>query len=528
MTGRMREVELVEAGGEPVPARAAITSSRALTPLEPEEPPEPGDDHVVTARAWLRRHAIWLVPTAAVAVLALVGTQLVLDARERTRLAELAAIPGVVPPTGPDIGVIWRADPSLATVMQGGTAVGGLMIGGKASTDGAVDLVALDTDTGAVAWTTPVHPPDAHVTPSGSPPSTWVGCSPVQHGDRALAACVSQQYGEDIVGLPASSAWVVDAADGAVVSQAEIPGGAGVAFTDDAMVVATRIDDADDGAARTDAGSVRWRATATDLLSGAPLWTYTTPVTDVLGREDGPEAANATGSANLQTFGDRMILAVDNHAWILRTDGSLVRDIALEPGSWLQAARAGVFIESSYTSGNTYTGTLLLADGTEVPIQETAGYLSVDDGSAPDVVLTVGQGPASISGLSARDATTGKVLWHRNDAVVAGLLLHGTLYYATEDSLQAVDATTGRTRWSAHLDFQPQQLSTDGRYLLVPGLAVSLQAYALGDGRLSWHKDLLAAAAGNRSEVFVQGFQSSGRDPRLFIWMDDGAVAVLG
>ena len=74
----------------------------------------------------------------------------------------------------------------------------------------------------------------------------------------------------------------------------------------------------------------------------------------------------------------------------------------------------------------------------------------------------------------------------------------------------------------------PQQLSTDGRYLLVPGPGVTLEAYTLTDGELAWTADLAQEVAGDGSTVFVQGFQSGWRDPRLYVWMDTGAVAVLG
>ena len=75
----------------------------------------------------------------------------------------------------------------------------------------------------------------------------------------------------------------------------------------------------------------------------------------------------------------------------------------------------------------------------------------------------------------------------------------------------------------------PQQLSTDGRYLLLPGPGVTLEAYTLTDGALAWTADLARRGRpADRPTVFVQGFQSGWRDPRLYVWMDDGAVAVLG
>ncbi len=250
--------------------------------------------------------------------------------------------------------------------------------------------------------------------------------------------------------------------------------GAGVAFTDDALVVATPVATA----AGTPAGSARWQVSATDVVTGAARWTYTTPDTDV-GQEDGNDPV---GSTYLSREGDRLVLTVRRHAWILGPDGSLVRDVPLDRGSWLESARSGAFLVNSTGSAQTAAGTLLLADGTEVPIDETAGWLSVDDGSAPDVVVTVGQGLTGAHGISGRDASTGRSLWHLDEPITAALLLEGTLYLASDRRLQAIDATTGHEHWSSDLDFQPQQLSTDGRYLLVPGPAVTLNALAMSDG----------------------------------------------
>lgn len=508
MTGRMREVELVDE------IDVHVTAA-------------PSDGSAPGPRSWPRRHALWLVPVAVVAVLGLVGAQSVLDARERSRIAALADVPGVIPPTGPDIGVIWRAPPELGAVMQGGSMVDGLMVGGATDDDGGVRVVALDPDTGETRWTTPVSLPVPNPQPDGTQPSTWVSCSEIPRDDGPLAACLSQQYGENVVGLPDTTIWVLDPSDGHVLSTRSIAGTSGVTFTKDAIVVATRVDDAGEPA-RDDASSVRWKVVAADARDGTQQWTWTTPPVDVLGREDGPSAANASGGAYMSTFGDQVVLSVDTDAWILDDDGTLVRDVPLESGSWLQGARAGAYVLSTYSSSNRYSGKLLLADGTEVPMDQTAAWLPVDDGSAPGVVLTVGDGPSGVLGISGRDAKTGQTLWHKDDAVTTALLLDGVVYVLAFSDLSAVDARTGEVRWTTKLDVGPSQLSTDGRYLLVPGLRITLEAYSLADGQLAWTADLHDAVTEGRSTLVPQGFQSTGRDPRLFVWMTDGAVAVLG
>jgi len=524
MPGRMHQVELVETVDEPVRSSSSGLPGRRVDVALDEDARAQGPDDVLAARTWLRRHARTLLSTAAVLVATLVLTQLVIDRREAARLATLAAIPGVVPPADSSIGVIWRADPRLAAALQSGAMVDGVLVGGIQDADGAPSVVGLDPDTGAVAWATPVHLPTPQPTPTSASPELWTACSPVRHAGSPVAACVSQQYGEGVQGIPASSLWILDPRDGELLGERVVEGGSGLAFTDEALVVAEAL--VDDGGA--DAGTMRWVVSAHDLLSDDTRWTWTSPPTVVASTDDGPEGLSTTSAASLQTLDDRIVVGVDNHAWILTDTGELVRDVPLEPASWLQPARAGVFIKSTWTSSDLYQGTLLLEDGTEVAIDETAGWLAVDDGSAPDVVLTVGDGGRGSDGLSGRSARTGDLLWHLAGTIVAALMLDGTLYVATSDSLRALDATTGEVLWRTPLERLAHQLSTDGTYLLVPGLGVTLEAYSLRDGELAWSTDLSEEVAGDRSTVFVQGFRSGWHDPRLYVWMDSGSVAVLG
>ncbi|WP_156374152.1 PQQ-binding-like beta-propeller repeat protein [Cellulomonas sp. Leaf334] len=503
MPGRMREVELVEVVDERAPARQA-----------PDQPvaAEPPDD-VRAARTWVRRHAPWLVASAALVVGSLVVTQVVLDRREDARVAALAAVPGVVPPVDASIGVLWRADPELATALRSGAVVDGVLVGGVQDESGASAVVGLDPDTGVVAWRTPLDLPTPQPTPTSAWPEQWISCTPVARGTAHVVACVSQQVGEGVEGIPPSSVWVLDPAHGDVLADSEVPGGWGLSFVDDGMVVARPV------------SGDRWEVRATDVVDGTPRWSWTTPR---LERTD-DEAPSAM--ASLQSSEDHVVLVVDTRSWVLTTAGHLELDVPLDSASWLQPARAGVFIESTWTS-SAFSGTLLLPDGSRVPIDETANWLAVDDGSAPDVVFTVGQAPGGADGLSGRSARTGERLWHVAGTIVTSLLLDGTLYVATSRSLVAVDAATGRLHWTTETDHIPQQLSTDGRHLLLPGPGVTLEAYTLSDGALAWTADLAdevrAEVAGDRRTVFVQGFQSGWHDPRLYVWTDTGAVAVLG
>ena len=248
----------------------------------------------------------------------------------------------------------------------------------------------------------------------------------------------------------------------------------------------------------------------------------------MVGREDGPEGATATGTASLQSGDDHVVVGVDDHAWVLSTAGTPLLDVPLDPGSWLQPARAGVFIESTWTD-STYSGTLLFPDGSRLPIDETASWLSVDDGSAPDVVMTVGQAPGGADGLSGRSATTGERLWHVSGTIVTSLLLDGTVYVATSDALLAVDATSGAAALD-HRDRPHAPAALDGRPVPAPAGARPA-ARGVRDERRppAWTVDLADQLAPDPTTVYVQGFRSGWHDPRLYVWMDTGSVGpVLG
>ena len=219
----------------------------------------------------------------------------------------------------------------------------------------------------------------------------------------------------------------------------------------------------------------------------------------MLGREDGPAGASATLSAALQTVDDAIVMAVDEHAWILTTDGQPRARHPPRPGILARAGpRRGVRRERLVVlrplPGHAApVGRHPDPDRRDTRLALGRRRLGAGGRSSPSARRTRGA-----DGLTARSARTGTVLWHLPGPIVTGLLLDGTLYVATSDALVAVDATTGRTEWRTPLDYLLQQLSTDGRYLLVPGLGVTLDAYALRDGSLAWHKDLAQEVAGDR------------------------------
>ena len=81
------------------------------------------DDHLVAAadepQAVGRGRVWWAV--LLVVTLVLVGTQLVLAARDRTASARLAQLPGVLAPVEADVGARWRVDDADVEVLTEGS-----------------------------------------------------------------------------------------------------------------------------------------------------------------------------------------------------------------------------------------------------------------------------------------------------------------------------------------------------------------------------------------------------------------------
>src|SRR3954447_9211631 len=78
---------------------------------EPDDAPERPQEQRRLSRRWL------LVP--AVVVAALVGTQLVVEVRDRAAAAALAQVPGVVRPVDRDLEVLWTQDPRGSELWPG-------------------------------------------------------------------------------------------------------------------------------------------------------------------------------------------------------------------------------------------------------------------------------------------------------------------------------------------------------------------------------------------------------------------------
>jgi outer membrane protein assembly factor BamB len=165
----------------------------------------------------------------------------------------------------------------------------------------------------------------------------------------------------------------------------------------------------------------------------------------------------------------------------------------------------------------------VLPNDVVIPLAEQPVPVVPDDGTAPDVILTLDTSPA-VPVLAARSATTGDVMWRRTGSVLAALVLDGTLYLGGAQGLAAVDARTGDVRWTRDTGYSVNQMSTDGDELVVVEPPSTVSAFGLRDGSPSWSSDVEATegigplasvdlAPGSRAVV------ARGRD---------GSVTVLG
>ncbi len=166
----MEDIELVDAGTD----GAAVHDEGAV----------PGPS---------RRRRWWLVPAVAAAVvLALVAYQGISDARQRSALAGLADVPGVLAPIDPDLPIRWDiAGPTTSAAAYGIVADGAAM-NIVVDPDGTQRVVAIDLATGAERWSTVVYGPNAALAKArDSGGATASGyCLPVGPDEPTSLACM--------------------------------------------------------------------------------------------------------------------------------------------------------------------------------------------------------------------------------------------------------------------------------------------------------------------------------------------------
>lgn len=472
----MEDVELVELpgpGASPGPGDAGVQDTGR-------------QDAVDRRRARLARVLRRWWPVPVVTVVALVGWQLVTDARERDRVERARGVEGVlaeavVPPLD---ATPWGDDDTMQVLYGGVPVAGGLLVGSVYLGDGSVAVAGVDRATGAQRWRSEVVP-----VPEGLPSGMGVSC---QQPEPAGSPTVWCTVGEQVT-LPDGSvgtrvrAIELDVADGAVRADRELGTAGATAAVGDLVVLAS-------------GGPESMRVTAVDRASGATRWEVTLP------------ERSQTGTAPaLWASGDHALARGSREVWVLDPADGRVQahdaGVAVRDDGWLVATdEEGV-------------SRLLDADGGATGVSAPGAPLALlpDDGSAAGLVLLADVGDVPVRAVRALDAATGDVVWERDvdlGSTMNQMLLDGVLYGSGASSVWAVDVATGEPRWStAAGPSDAWQVQTDARVLLrsEPGPDGSeLVGYDLRDGDEAWRTEL---PAGVGSPWQTHGLLLGQRDP---------------
>ena len=447
----------------------------------PSRPAEPQRRH--RSRRWL------LVP--AVAAVALLGTQLVVEARERAAVAALARVPGVVRPVDKDVEVLWTQDPGGSELWPG-LPGDGVLVGLQRTSDGSQALVAVDELTGERRWATPLA--DAHVDHAAGGLSPVGGCHPEPGGTGRVVCLVTDAYlayreSENVL-VPSETSRVVvaDLADGSVVAEGEAPGA--VAFAALPGAVALAVPQAD--------GSLV--VTSTDVLTGREQWQTVVPPAG----DEPDEGGFVDRSTTLARAGEGIAVVTAGRRMTLLdgADGSVLSKVDAGDGFVTDSAQGTVAVFTLDDEGRVST-TLLGGGGPEIVLPGRLARVTVDDGSVPGLVLTVG------SKVHAYDRSTGNDRWDVGHGLSGGVLVvRGRVYLSTPDGVVALDGSTGEELWRAPVlpGRTMGDLVTDGLHVLSaqqrpdePGTVTALNdwpgvgelvAYRFDDGAEDWRVDL--------------------------------------
>ncbi|MDQ0375913.1 outer membrane protein assembly factor BamB family protein [Cellulomonas humilata] len=456
-------------------------------------PEDPGD---VAPR---RRSRRWLLVPLLVAV-ALVGAQVVVEARERAAVEALAQVEGVVRPVDEDVQILWTLDAGTQWVPWSGQT-GGVLVGLQRASDGSQALIAVDELTGERRWTTPLA--DAHADHAEDGFSPVGGCA-VEPGDSGRIVCLVtdaylafRQTENVLVPSDVSRIVVADSADGSVVAEHEAPGA--VAFTVLPGAVAV-------GVPRADGALV---VTATDLLTGRQHWQSVVPTAGAEPDEGGFVDRSTT---MLRTDDGLAVVTAGRRITVLDGDGGPARTVIDASNGFAVDERLGVVVAFSLDDEGQET-TTIVGGGPDLVLPGRLARVSADDGSLSDLVLAAG------SRIRAYDRSTGRELWDVGHGLSGtAVVARGRAYLSTPDGVVAIDGRTGAELWRAPVltGRTMGDLVTDGHHLLSaqqrpdePGAVTALNdwpgvgelvAYRFDDGGEDWRVDLPGTLLGVASE----------------------------
>jgi outer membrane protein assembly factor BamB len=478
------------------------------------EPSGPGEDSrpaagVVAAEATVRpsrwaRRRWWLASGALALALVLVVPSVVSGARERSHLAALAGIPGLIAPVDGPVGELWSTGDLGLTggYVNGPTdmhVVGGVLVSTFWSAADGLAIRGVDVGTGHDVWSSTLAGPQ-----SGGGQCAFAE-GPVDGPRQAVWACVVVDEATEVP-IKDVGAWrrptkvhlsALDPRTGRVLGQYPVEATDVISGFGTDIVVASMGDQGID---------VR----RLDPRTGSTVWVSHHP------------SPSRTGGAPLsfEAAGDDLLAKSGTQGWVLSASGE-VRDQwdGLSPDSdwdWRRTP-GGHVLRTTYVSSNAVTVTDL-AGGTTITTTEAGAVPPVlDDGSAPDLLITGGPD------LTAWDLGTGDQRWQTDGAVSSFIVLEGVVYSVGDGHVRAQDAATGTVRWTVQ-SAAPSggSLATDGRSLLVLGLDTggsgsTLRALDLADGGKAWQSHVTPASG-----------HLLGVATHLFVWSDDGSIVALG
>ncbi|MGV8977921.1 MAG: PQQ-binding-like beta-propeller repeat protein [Cellulomonas sp.] len=441
--------------------------------VEMDEQTELPTSIVAAGPSRLRRW--WPLTAGVVAVLlgGLAATQTVVDARERSRLIRVRTVPGVVRELSASVHELWRSDAGESSAVAGGVLLADRFIGGRLDADGSQSVEALDSRTGATAWSLAV---------SGADPTTPADVTrpPQCMSAQGVVVCLVVDEYAPLTGTiaPTSTAprrarvVVVDPLTGTLLAERDAASSSSLTVESDLVVVAWV------------SGDGHGVVTGTEPRTGEVRWTFTTPT---------PLEARAGERLGLDVTGADVGIIVGSWSqklWLLSPGGVLQRELPGNGGStWFEVPRVGMLALRT-AQGPVGARTTLLVDGRDTQTFDGDPVkLTVDDGSVPGLVFTGGVP------LVAWDAATGRRRWaSAADTGRSVLLLGGTLYSATHDAVLALDASTGAVLWTAPVQLKSDLAVplTDGSVLVVVERfpTAHLVAFDCADGRRLWEAGL--------------------------------------
>ncbi len=487
----MQDVEMVD----------VETGAPAFDPLAAEDDPA-AEAERARRRAGRRRlvRRWWPVPVAVVALA--VGTQTVLDARERERVAARQEVEGVLRTVDPALEPTRRVPEDIAAVVLSGVVAGDLRIGpGNDPWEGPRELVAVDA-AGDTVWRAslerggswePGEPGLGAEYPLCLPegdPVTSVRCLVL---DRTMDTATEVEDGAWIPGPPTSGRLMsFDPATGRARDEQDVPPVSGWDAGDGLQVLASV----------TDGALVVTAWPEGEAPDGEPRWRTELPL-----GTDAATPQSLTYPPGVTVVRGHVLVQGDLGSWALAAaDGALER----EGVDYLTLTRGG-----HLTSPGTPAEVLGPDGRTLATLPGSPLALTVDDGSVPGVELLVVQDGAQRE-LVGYDVAGDETLWTlpRSAWVDSGfVLLDGVLYGSDREAVWAVDVATGRETWRTPSPVANDTggVLTDGRHLLVlaatraaadagvridpatgavtsetPASSRSVLAYSLADGQLAW------------------------------------------